>query len=37
VNHIVPPWIFFTLGVGLDFAAFVAVLTWYLRREKRSA
>jgi magnesium transporter len=36
VNSIGPEWIFFVVGVGLDFLAFVLVLSWYVRREKLS-
>jgi magnesium transporter len=31
---IVPTWTFFVLGLGLDIGAFLAVLFWYLHREK---
>jgi magnesium transporter len=29
-----PGWTFWVLGLGLDIAAFVAVLLWFLNREK---
>ena len=31
---IVPGWTFWVLGIGLDVAAFLAVLTWYVNRER---
>jgi magnesium transporter len=34
VLHITHAWAFFVLGVGLDLAAFVAVLMWFLNRER---
>jgi magnesium transporter len=35
VNHfIVPRWTFWVLGIGLDLAAFAAVLAWYVNRER---
>jgi hypothetical protein len=30
----VPGWTFWLLGIGLDVAAFVAVLMWFLDRER---
>ena len=33
-NYIVPGWTFWVLGIGLDVAAFVAVLAWYINRER---
>jgi magnesium transporter len=32
--YIVPGWTFWVLGIGLDLAAFVAVLLWFLDRER---
>jgi magnesium transporter len=31
---IVPSWTFWVLGIGLDVAAFIAVLLWFLNRER---
>jgi magnesium transporter len=31
---ITPSWTFWVLGIGLDVAAFAAVLMWYIRRER---
>lgn len=33
-NYIVPGWTFWVLGIGLDLAAFAAVLAWYVNRER---
>ena len=33
-NYIVPGWTFWVLGIGLDIAAFTAVLAWYISRER---
>ena len=33
-NYIVPGWTFWVLGIGLDVAAFAAVLAWYVNRER---
>jgi magnesium transporter len=33
-NFIVPGWTFWVLGIGLDVAAFAAVLAWYVNRER---
>jgi magnesium transporter len=35
VNHVIAPsWTFYVLGIGLDAAAFLAVLAWYISRER---
>ena len=35
VAHVIrPTWTFWVLGIGLDLAAFIAVLLWFLNREK---
>ncbi len=35
VAHVISPtWTFWVLGLGLDLAAFIAVLLWFLNREK---
>jgi len=33
-TYIVPTWTFWVLGLGLDLAAFIAVLLWYINRER---
>ncbi len=33
-KYIVPGWTFWVLGIGLDLAAFAAVLAWYISRER---
>jgi magnesium transporter len=33
-TYIVPSWTFWVLGIGLDLAAFAAVLLWYVNRER---
>jgi magnesium transporter len=33
-SYIVPGWTFWVLGIGLDLAAFVAVLLWFLNSER---
>ncbi len=33
-DFLIPPWTFWVLGIGLDVAAFAAVLAWYVSRER---